>query len=56
MSGRLGKMPLLQPGPVSTCPRREGGRRTSQNAMQPASGQPQPEGEEVCLGTRTLGI
>lgn len=43
----LGKMQLLQPGPVYTCPKREGGRRTSQNAMQPASGQSQPEGKEV---------
>lgn len=33
-------MQLLQPGPVYTCPKREGGRRTSQNAMQPASGRP----------------
>lgn len=40
----LEKMQLLQPGPVCTCPRREG-RRISQNAKQPASGQPQPEGK-----------
>lgn len=43
----LGKMQLLQPGPACTCPKREGSRRISQNAKQPASGQPQPEGKEV---------
>lgn len=41
----LGKTQLLQPGPVCTCPKREGGRRTSQNATQPASDQPPARGK-----------
>lgn len=43
----LGKMQLLQPGPACTCPKKEGGRRPSHNAAQPASGQPQADGKEV---------
>lgn len=51
---RLGKMQLLQPGPVCTCPEEEGGGRPSHNAERPASGQPGTEGKEVCLGIRTV--
>lgn len=56
LPSRLGKMQLLQSGPVHTCLEWEGGRQISQNAKQPASDQPQPVGKGVCLGTGTLGI